>query len=942
MIHHDLYPESRNPSPRRSGRPAARRARSRALLCEVLEERALLTIVAHGVIGATAFEGAPFDGVICKFYDSEAPPDVTDYNDVYKVSIDWGDYKDKDPSPGDVKPEENFPGWFTVTASHPYDDTKLGAFYFVDVKVSKDDGNTDTANSSIDFVDAPLTATGNVVDATAGVPCEVVVASFSDPDPATSVGFFRATINWGDGSTPSSGQIAATGDGTFDVTGTHTYKVAGQYNITVQIDSESTSSATATGRVSVAKPEGPELVVADTSVTEGNLGMTDASFTVTLSSPSTQTVAVKYATADGTATAADNDYMPTSGMLTFAAGETTKTVLVPVIGDTKYEDDEAFSLVLSNVTGDAMIGGDGSCIIINDDPQPPQLAISDVSQREGNAGTTPFAFTITLSPPSTQPVTVQYATADGTATVTDNDYLPASGTLTFAAGETTKSVVVQIVGDTNYEENESFSLVLSNATGDATIVKGSGVGNIINDDLNALTDNFQTVILTHDVHVQPPDEAYAWGDDNLLYWYYPGGKGFWEVQDFDQFQAGILGLAAVKNTSGFYVLGPDHAVYHVEPGISVGLTWTGFPRISDDNVQAITSDGNRLLDVTTERVVNQYDVSTGQWTPVNDGASVSLFRADLASFDFGPEISPPAAGYARVSATTTYSSDKGYGWASGTISEYDYGTSDPLTRDVNSTTDATFAVDLPPGDYQVSMALGDMGTVAHDRQGVFLNGTRFDIVATKAGEVVNRSFAIAVPGGRLDLRLVGLGGLDPYAVIGALQIRPLLPSRFDFGVHSGPATRFQLSPPGYTGVSATTSYSPDRHYGWVSGTIAQAVYESPDLLIRDVNLTTDGTFTVELPPGYYQVSMALGDLGTEAHDRQGVFLNGTLFDIVATKAGEVVNRSYTVAVTSVQARLALGRTAGWGSVRGHCRARYQTCPLESRRPHPTAASQSHG
>lgn len=107
------------------------------------------------------------------------------------------------------------------------------------------------------------------------------------------------------------------------------------------------------------------------------------------------------------------------------------------------------------------------------------LSIADVSMPVGNAGTTPFAFAITLSAPSPLTVTVNYATTDGTATVADADYQATSGTLTFAPGETTKTVTVLVDGDSKVEPDETFTVALTNP-GNATITKGIGTGTIRN------------------------------------------------------------------------------------------------------------------------------------------------------------------------------------------------------------------------------------------------------------------------------------------------------------------------------------------------------------------------------------------------------------------------------------------------------------------------------
>jgi hypothetical protein len=108
------------------------------------------------------------------------------------------------------------------------------------------------------------------------------------------------------------------------------------------------------------------------------------------------------------------------------------------------------------------------------------LVVDDVSKLEGNSGTTAFGFTVTLASPLGTPVTVNYGTSDGTATA-GSDYLATSGTLSFAPGETTKSVVVSVLGDTTFEADEAFFLTLSNVVG-SVIVDGLGVGTILNDD----------------------------------------------------------------------------------------------------------------------------------------------------------------------------------------------------------------------------------------------------------------------------------------------------------------------------------------------------------------------------------------------------------------------------------------------------------------------------
>ncbi|HEY4308594.1 MAG TPA: cellulose binding domain-containing protein [Pirellulales bacterium] len=119
----------------------------------------------------------------------------------------------------------------------------------------------------------------------------------------------------------------------------------------------------------------------------------------------------------------------------------------------------------------------------------PTLSIADVTQAEGNSGTSNFVFNVSLSAAATTPVTVKYSTANGTATA-GSDYSTTTGTLTIAAGQTTGQIVVPVLGDTTVELNETFTVSLSNPTG-ATINRATATGTITNDDTAPSTGNFK-------------------------------------------------------------------------------------------------------------------------------------------------------------------------------------------------------------------------------------------------------------------------------------------------------------------------------------------------------------------------------------------------------------------------------------------------------------------
>src|SRR5438445_2217153 len=223
----------------------------------------------------------------------------------------------------------------------------------------------------------------------------------------------------------------------------------------------------------------PSITINDVSVVEGNSGTASAIFTVSLSNPSSQSITVNYATADGTATLAYNDYQSASGTLTFAPGQTTQTITVLVNGDTKFEPNETFQVNLSAASNASIADNQGIGTIANDDSQP-TISINDVTVTEGDALTTDAVFTVSLSNPSSQTITVNYATANGTATA-GSDYVAESGTLTFAPGQTTRTIAIVVNGDTLNEPTETFFVNLS-APVNPTIADNQGLGTILDND----------------------------------------------------------------------------------------------------------------------------------------------------------------------------------------------------------------------------------------------------------------------------------------------------------------------------------------------------------------------------------------------------------------------------------------------------------------------------
>ncbi len=220
----------------------------------------------------------------------------------------------------------------------------------------------------------------------------------------------------------------------------------------------------------------PAASIADLTQAEGNTGTTDFVFTVTLSVAPTVPASVDWATADGSAVSPD-DFAASSGTVYFDVGEITGTLTVPVVADRIYENTEYFRVNLSNPVNCTISDSQATGYITNDDVR---ASISDVTLPEGDTGTTDFVFAVTLSGTYEFPVSVDWATADGSA-IAPEDYASSSGTVNFDVGETSGTATVPVVGDGFRENTEHFYVNLSNPV-NASIGTGTALGYINNDD----------------------------------------------------------------------------------------------------------------------------------------------------------------------------------------------------------------------------------------------------------------------------------------------------------------------------------------------------------------------------------------------------------------------------------------------------------------------------
>lgn len=228
----------------------------------------------------------------------------------------------------------------------------------------------------------------------------------------------------------------------------------------------------------------PTLSINDVSITEGNSGTSNATFTVTLSAASNSNVTVNYGTANGTATSG-SDFTNRSGTLTFTPGQLTKTFTVPVIGDTTVEPNETFLVNLTTPTNATIFDGQGVGTIIDNDSVIPtfQFSLPSYTSTEGGSTTT---VTITRVGTLTNPSTVQFSIANGTAVATQ-DFNNTLTTVNFSAGQSSRTVSIIPINDTIVENSEFAFLRLANPTNGTLGSQDIALWNIVDNDVSNAT-----------------------------------------------------------------------------------------------------------------------------------------------------------------------------------------------------------------------------------------------------------------------------------------------------------------------------------------------------------------------------------------------------------------------------------------------------------------------
>ena len=316
------------------------------------------------------------------------------------------------------------------------------------------------------------------LDQAVDAPVSVNWATANGTTDGTDLAAQTGSVTFAAGETSKTINVSVNGDQTIELNETFLVNLSG-----LSATGRSVTIADSQGQGTIVNDDAAQVSINDGSRSEGDTGTTAYTFTVTLDQPVDGPVSVNWATANDTTDG--TDLAAQSGSVTFAAGETLKTLTVAVNGDGSVELDETFFVNLSGLSANgrnvSVADGQGDGTVVNDDAA--EISINDVSQSEGDSGTTTYTFTVSLDQPVDVPVSVNWSTANGTSNGTD--LAAQSGSVTFAAGETSKTFSVNVSGDQTVELDETFLVNLSglSATGrNVTIADGQGQGTIVNDD----------------------------------------------------------------------------------------------------------------------------------------------------------------------------------------------------------------------------------------------------------------------------------------------------------------------------------------------------------------------------------------------------------------------------------------------------------------------------
>ncbi|MBI5386751.1 MAG: DUF11 domain-containing protein [Verrucomicrobia bacterium] len=696
----------------------------------------------------------------------------------------------------------------------------------------------------------------------------------------------------------------------------------------------------------------PSLTVADVTGDEDDAGEVSASFNIFLVPASPQAVTVEFATTNGTATAG-SDFVPTNGVLVFTPGEKFKTIRVPIRGDLLDETDETYSVILSNPTNTLLARSQATGTILDDDPVPGFIVL-DTWVTEGDGGMTNAEFTIFLTAPSGQSVSLSYSTESYSGTATrESDFPSTNGTVIFPPGSVVQTVTVPVFGDRTVEANETFYVNFYNSGGSWNSYSATVL--ILNDDgLPGEVDRFVWSVIPDSVVLGQPVPVTLTALDyfNQTATNFTGTV----VLSARAIQGEVCGTILPSPTHDFYSSGSYTLGYAFTP--TANLVVTHVRHYSGTKVSIWTDDGALLASQTVTSTPRTW-METPLATPIQLTAGVTYRLGvytgdDYHYYRYGSY--PEAFDYGTVDTGYTLYGD---GFPQNSTSthhlvdlRYTVGTLESVALAPGET--ANFANGLWSGSVAILGRVANVILKADDGQGHFGLSNPFELMVTNDLSIsISAAPDPATMGGQLTYAILvtNTGPADATGVT-VTNFLPAGATLVSFAASQGACRSLDNSVvcdlgtlPGATAAQLTIVVSPaalgtitntatvsraELDFALLNNTaVAVTPVTLPTLSIVDAEVvegnggTTPATFRVQLFPACGQtvsVNYATSAGGAASADYQSV--SGTLTfapgetnkAITVPVKGDILNESnevFTVSLANpVNAVLGRGQAAG--------------------------------
>jgi len=546
----------------------------------------------------------------------------------------------------------------------------------------------------------------------------------------------------------------------------------------------------------------PRLTINDVAVYKPRSATAPATMTVTLASASPNTVTVNYATSNGSATAGV-DYAPANGTLTFAPNVVTRTVAVTINGNTLPTGDRNFYVSISSATNASIVSSSGVVTII-DSSEVPVLSVTSTAVQKPAAGSANAAFTLTVSPPSANVVTVNYATGNGNA-VAGTHYSATAGTATFPAGSTTQTVNVPVTASTVHSGDVFFYLNLSAPTNARLGYQWSNTATIIDP-------TFVPLLTVDDAGVSKPASGTA--TEAFTVHLYPASPNT-VTANYATSDGSAAGGTDYSPTSGTVTFAPGATAQTVS--VSVNGNASSVPdryfllnlsSATNAQISGRSSAYGLIVDtVAPTSGLSYLTVQDAGRTKPNSGTATETFSVKL----FPAPASPVNVNYATGDGSATAGSGD-YVATRGTLTFNPGTTSLTVPVTVNGNT-------LPAPDKYFSMYLG------------YNTGPSNNFRSSSYGWILNNQ-----PDTRLsvgpDLTINrGASGSQNVPFVVSLNAPVAYPVQVDYSTSDGAA----VAPDGYSPASGTLTFAP----GQTTQTVPVAVPGNPSFSgLQDFSFAT--------------------------------------------------------------------------------------------------------